>query len=311
MHLTTIKKGNDFNMKKIVFTIAIILLMVAMAGTVLGITGTVNTNDLNLRDGASLSSNIITKLNKNETLNIIAEEGDWYKVSYKDYTGYVSKEYLDKNEETLQNPEENNTPIEKGSNKILSNANVYILPLLNSTKIGTLEQGKSVTIISEVGNWKYVQTDDIIGWILESKIEESSNGVNNSNNNENENQVINENNNIQENITENNDVEENNTENQLVENNVNENNSNINENSNNGNDNNNSGENVNSYPTTLYVNVDAVNIREEATTNSDVAASVGLNTPVRVTGESGDWYKVEVSDGKGYIMKQYLSKTKS
>ncbi len=285
-------------MKKIFFTIFIIFFMVAMAGTVFALTGTVNTNELNLRDGASTSSNIITKLNKNETLNIIEETGEWYKVSYKNYTGYVSKQYLDKNEDTSQNNEENNTSIEDGDGKILSAATVYALPLLNSTQIGTLEQGKTVTIISEVGNWRYVQTNEIIGWILTNKLEEALNEDENSSNTV-ENTVVNENN----------DIAENNTTNELIsdDNNVNNNIADNNEETNN-NENNND---ENSYPTTLYVNVEAVNIREDATTSSDVVASVGLNTPVRVTGESGDWYKVEVSDGKGYIMKKYLSKAKN
>ena len=272
--------------------------MVAMAGTVFALTGTVNTNELNLRDGASTSSNIITKLNKNETLNIIEETGDWYKVSYKNYTGYVSKQYLDKNEDTNQNNEENNTQIEDGDGKILSAATVYALPLLNSTQIGTLEQGKTVKIISEVGNWRYVQTNEIIGWILTNKLEETLD-ENENNSNTVENTVVNENN----------DIAENNSTNELIsdDNNVNNNIADNNEETNN-NENNND---ENSYPTTLYVNVEAVNIREDATTSSDVVASVGLNTPVRVTGESGDWYKVEVSDGKGYIMKKYLSKVKN
>ena len=285
-------------MKKIFFTIFIIFFMVAMAGTVFALTGTVNTNELNLRDGASTSSNIITKLNKNETLNIIEETGEWYKVSYKNYTGYVSKQYLDKNEDTSQNNEENNTSIEDGDGKILSAATVYALPLLNSTQIGTLEQGKTVTIISEVGNWRYVETNEIIGWILTNKLEETLNKDENSSNTV-ENTVVNENN----------DIAENNSTNELIsdDNNVNNNIADNNEETNN-NENNND---ENSYPTTLYVNVEAVNIREDATTSSDVVASVGLNTPVRVTGESGDWYKVEVSDGKGYIMKKYLSKAKN
>ena len=307
-------------MKKIVCTISIILFMLATAGTVLGITGKTNTSDLNLRDGASLSSNVLTKINKNETLNIIEEDGEWYKVSYNNYTGYVSKQYINKDEDTNQTLVENNDEVQDGDAKISSAATVYVLPLLNSTKIATLEKGKVITIISEVKNWKYVQTDKFIGWILDSKIENSSNQ--NENNKNNENQVAHEINNVEENNIENKAIDNNsNNANNSSNNDINNDNNSNNNNNNNNNSDNNSNSNSNnnsssnssnaSYPTTLYVNVDAVNIREEATTSSDVVASVGINTPVRVTGESGDWYKVEVSDGKGYIMKKYLSQTKS
>lgn len=302
-------------MKKIVCTISIILFMLVTAGTVLGITGKTNTSDLNLRDGASLSSNVLTKLNKNETLNIIEENGDWYKVSYKNYTGYVSKQYINKDEETNQTPVENNNQVQDGNSKILSATTVYVLPLLNSTKMGTLPKDEVVTVISEIENWKYVQTNKFIGWILDSKVENSSNqNGNNESNTSNENQVANEVSNVENKIE--NEVADNNNSTNNSSNNSNNTNS-VSDNNTNSNNNNNSNSNTNSssnssnasYPTTMYVNVDAVNIREDATTSSDVVASVGRNNPVRVTGESGDWYKVEVSDGKGYIMKKYLSKT--
>ena len=65
------------------------------------------------------------------------------------------------------------------------------------------------------------------------------------------------------------------------------------------------------YPKTMYVNVEAVYIRERPTTESSAVASVGLNTPVTVNGEEGEWYKVHVTDGSGYMMKKYLSEQKN
>ena len=63
-------------------------------------------------------------------------------------------------------------------------------------------------------------------------------------------------------------------------------------------------------PATMYVNVDAVNIRKSADATSEKVTSVGLNCPVTVTAKEGDWYKVEVSDGKGYIKAEFLSSNK-
>ena len=60
----------------------------------------------------------------------------------------------------------------------------------------------------------------------------------------------------------------------------------------------------------MYVNVDAVNVREEATTASDVVTSIEQNTAVTVTGETGDWYAIKVNGVSGYVMKQYLSSSK-
>ena len=60
----------------------------------------------------------------------------------------------------------------------------------------------------------------------------------------------------------------------------------------------------------MYVNVEAVNVRSEASATSKIVTSVGKDTPVTVKGKEGDWYKIEVSDGKGYIKADYLSKNK-
>ena len=60
----------------------------------------------------------------------------------------------------------------------------------------------------------------------------------------------------------------------------------------------------------MYVNVEAVYVRESTSTESEIVTSVGLNTPVTVNGEKGEWYKVNLSDGSGYMMKKYLSTTK-
>lgn len=271
----------------IIFTISLITI------PVLGVTGTVNTQDLNLRDGASTSNtNIIMKLDKNTNLDILEENGEWYKVKYQDIVGYVNKRYVEKNEENntpnTDGDEDTNidTDIPSSSNdesKILSNATVYVLPLLNSSKIGTLSENTNVTIISDVGNWKYIQTSSISGWVIASKVQGT---VNSEKPEENE---------AQEPVPETTNNEINNEQTNNVENNVVSNNEN---------------NQAEEYPKTLYVNVDAVNVRENASTSSEIVGSVELNTQVKVVGEKEDWYKVELSAGSGYIKKMYLSNEK-
>ncbi|MBQ2700496.1 MAG: peptidoglycan-binding protein [Clostridia bacterium] len=57
-------------------------------------TGTVNCKSLILRKSASKSSKAIQSLDKGDKLNIISSTGDWYKVTYGRYTGYVMKDYV-------------------------------------------------------------------------------------------------------------------------------------------------------------------------------------------------------------------------
>lgn len=296
-------------MKKIATTIIMIIIMTMIATVAWAATGTVNTQDLNMREGASTSKNVIKQLAKGTEVNILSEEGEWYQISVNNITGYVNKKYIDKKEETVtEDPNKGtvntNPEMINDVSKIKETTTVYVLPLLNSTKIATIDQNTIIDIISEAGNWCYIQNDDVSGWVMASKITgkkkntgdtsaEITNVVNNtvSNNNvENEVNVVEQVNDITTpNQTENNIVNEVNT---TVSNTVDKKTS----------------ESNTSYPVQMYVNVEAVYVRESATKDSKSVTSIGKGTPVRVTGESGDWYKVEVSDGKGYVMKQFLSK---
>lgn len=296
-------------MKKIATTIIMIIIMTMIATVAWAATGTVNTQDLNMREGASTSKNVIKQLAKGTEVNILSEEGEWYQISVNNITGYVNKKYIDKKEETVtEDPNKGtvntNPDMINDVSKIKETTTVYVLPLLNSTKIATIDQNTIIDIISEAGNWCYIQNDDVSGWVMASKITgkkkntgdtsaEITNVVNNtvSNNDvENEENVVEQVNDITTpNQTENNIVNEVNT---TVSNTVDKKTS----------------ESNTSYPVQMYVNVEAVYVREGATKDSKAVTSIGKGTPVRVTGESGDWYKVEVSDGKGYVMKQFLSK---
>lgn len=296
-------------MKKIATTIIMIIIMTMIATVAWAATGTVNTQDLNMREGASTSKNVIKQLAKGTEVNILSEEGEWYQISVNNITGYVNKKYIDKKEETVtKDPNKGtvntNPDMINDVSKIKETTTVYVLPLLNSTKIATIDQNTIIDIISEAGNWCYIQNNDVSGWVMVSKITgkkkntgdtsaEITNVVNNtvSNNDvENEVNVVEQVNDITTpNQTENNIVNEVNT---TVSNTVDKKTS----------------ESNTSYPVQMYVNVEAVYVRESATKDSKAITSIGKGTPVRVTGESGDWYKVEVSDGKGYVMKQFLSK---
>lgn len=296
-------------MKKIATTIIMIIIMTMIATVAWAATGTVNTQDLNMREGASTSKNVIKQLAKGTEVNILSEEGEWYQISVNNITGYVNKKYIDKKEEPVTEDQNKGTvntnpDMINDVSKIKETTTVYVLPLLNSTKIATIDQNTIIDIISEAGNWCYIQNDDVSGWVMASKITgkkkntgdtsaEITNVVNNtvSNNDvENEVNVVEQVNDITTpNQTENNIVNEVNT---TVSNTVDKKTS----------------ESNTSYPVQMYVNVEAVYVRESATKDSKAVTSIGKGTPVRVTGESGDWYKVEVSDGKGYVMKQFLSK---
>ena len=260
-------------------------------------TGTIQNSDyLNLRESATASSKLLTKMPGDAEFEILLEESGWYKVKYNEYVGYVNKDYVKTKEEKINK----DVPAKANSKGIINkDVEIYVLPLLNSTKIGNLKVGTEVLVVSIAGKWAYVQTDNISGWIYKENV----NGLENTNledNNSDDNEQAN-------NETTNNEVANNNTVNndENITNTQDKNETSPEEVINDGN----LKEDID-FPATMYVNVEAVYVRESTSTESEIVTSVGLNTPVTVNGEKGEWYKVNLSDGSGYMMKKYLSTTK-
>ena len=297
----------------IVITFAIILNSISFANT-----GTLKDTDfLNVRESPSTSSNIVTVLPANASFEITGEDGDWYKIKYQDYTGYVSKQYVSVNEIVANT----NIPAKSNSNGIINkDSKLYVLPLLNSTEIGNVSSNTEALVVSITGKWAYIQTDTASGWIFldningtEERVANNTENVSDNNSENNEDTNDDSNNLDNQNVNDSNNEDENNNITD-TNNSSDENNSSNTNNSSDTNNLSNSNESINeddsNYPKTMYVNVEAVYIRAQPTTSSDAVASIGLNTPVTVNGEDGEWYKVHVTDGSGYMMKKYLSENK-
>lgn len=305
-------------MKKIITTLIIVILANALfIGFVLAETqkGTVNASELNFRERADTSSNAIDVLYRGAKVTIISEEGEWYKVRYNNEEGYVKKQYITKdsgennstNNTTSQNTTNNETnenttntsnetttnnttvdnTISSGSDtnqpidikinktKIKENTTIYVLPLINSTKLGKVNANTEVLLISVNGNWAYVQTENNSGWVITKTLSNAT--IEPTTTSE---------------PTATPTPEPTTTPKPTATPTPEPTTSNS------------------EYPITMYVNVDAVNVRKSANTSSEIVTSVEKNTSITVEAKEGEWYKVKTSDGSGYIKGEYLSKNK-
>ena len=224
--------------------------------------------------------------------------------------------------------DDTNSNSTSGSTKLLKDSSLYVLPLLNSTKIDELKKDDKITVISVNGDWAYIYSEKNAGWVFADNVESIKNNKNESktgnntnstgtNTNESVNNVSNSNStNTANTISSSNSVngadDTNSTKNSKTSTNSNATNSDSNK-SNTANSSSNSNKSNTStssnvkYPATMYVNVDAAYIRSSASADSGKVTSVGKNCPVTVLSKDGDWYKVEVSDGKGYMKASLLS----
>lgn len=277
----------------IVLTIVIAFLLITNSVT-FAKTVTVNTDTLKLRKEASTDSTTLELLNNGDKLEYIEETGDWYKVKVKGITGYVHKDYVkvEQTEETPVEEKKNEEQVEKPENevpttqepeqkqqtnneelpvneqmKVLNDTNIYILPLINATVIQNIKKDAQVTIISRTSGWCYVETNEVMGWVREKVLIDSSvvpddlapEEGNNSDN------------------TTTKEPEEPTSSDTQITNRI------------------------------MYVNTSSIYVRKGPSTDTQIIDSLIVNATVKVTAENGDWYKVEVDGKTGYIAKRLLS----
>lgn len=77
--------------------ISSILVSSLFVNSVFATTGKVTGNIVRIREKADVKSPEVSVATKNETVEIIGEEGNWYKVNFEKVTGYISKDYVEAN----------------------------------------------------------------------------------------------------------------------------------------------------------------------------------------------------------------------
>ena len=268
-------------------------------------TGTVTGKNVRLREAATTESKILYTMQKNQTVEIIGEEDNWYNVKYKDKIGYVSKDFIkaeeiaDTTSENLEdkkqeeNVEDTTKPVENVEDKVepkyqeitfgteytlQKESSLRIRPNFSSIILSKLNAGDKIIINKQIGNWIEITIGDKKGWILKNAIEiieEKKEPI------ENEEQPKIEN-------TTNNEIPE--TENK---------------------DEDNKPEPVTPSISKGYVNAETVNVRNGPSTDSKRLGFLDLNDEVEVLAEEGDWYKIKTKEyGECYIAKRLISPTK-
>lgn len=265
-------------MKKIKILLIIVVLFIVSSTIVLAKSGTTTTDSVNLRNKPSTSSDVIKSLSKNESLEILEESGDFYKVLYKGRVGYVSKKFVSVAGEsastntvettnttsstntttsttnvtttteattTVANSDNSNLAI--GSYKLSADSDVYALPVLYALKNGSLKKGDTVNVITITANWVYISNNNISGWVFKTSIEGAEKTTTTT------------------------------TEATTTTENV------------------------------VTVNTNAVNVREKPSTSSDILGSVGKGRKLEVISKSGDWTQVQFNKVKGYILSKFVS----
>lgn len=151
----------------------LVLIMAATAYAAQIGTGVVTGSSLRLRSEPSLNSSTLTYLNKGTEVAVLEQLDGWFKIEYKDMTGYVSADYLrytpattaeEADEPVIDNEEE---PIEVKKIGTISgnNVNFRTKPTTSSDIIGKLAKGTEVEVISVADGWCEIVYNGTTGYV--------------------------------------------------------------------------------------------------------------------------------------------------
>lgn len=280
------------NKKKIITMIGTIVIAISTCSYGAD-SGVITGETVKLRAGASMEAKLVTLLSVDNKVQVLGQEGDWYKVSYKEYTGYVYKDYVKVNKkETVENKVtetptvdnttepatdtviEDNTLINENESQgivvpsemvIKEDSTISIIPLINSSDVAILKKNTKVTVVEYKNGWVYVVSANANGWIREEKLQKTSDiQVPAEEKPQDENTIQQEPEKTEDNTTE-------------------------------------------KLNKPGYVNASSVRVRKAATTDSEILENLVRNDKVTIIEELDNWCKVKVNNIEGYIAKQYLS----
>lgn len=119
------------------------------------------TANLNVRSGASTKHKVITKIPKGTKVTSDSRIGNWYKVSYKGKTGYVSGSYLKK--------------VAASAPKVTTYTTKSAVDMKagrhrNQKTIVKIPKGKTVTHVKSYGSWTQVKYGSKTGYVPTSSL---------------------------------------------------------------------------------------------------------------------------------------------
>ena len=266
-------------------------------------TAKVMVDTANLRETTQTDSKILDLINKGESVEVLETKGEWYKVKYKNITGYLRKDLVQLNNETTETVEENTTnkteentieestvsvnaeEVENTSNtentevatpgkyKAKEDLKLKVIPLINALEIDEIKKDTELEIKDIKNNWAYVNTQEKQGWVVLEKLEKVELKAESTQNEEPTNKE-------QENTTSPNNQEKNTQEAEKQ------------------------------TSKTMYINTETVNLRSSADRTSTIVVQLAINTKVEVVSEENGWSKISVNGKEGYVLSSLLSSKK-
>jgi uncharacterized protein YgiM (DUF1202 family) len=122
----------------------------------------VRPQELNLRRGPSRTYSLITTLKQNSRVQVINNIGDWWRVRFNNYEGYVYSEYL------------SNVPVSVYAYvRPASGLNLRNGPSTTYSSIMVLRQNTKIQVINNTGDWWRIRFGNYEGYVYSEYLSSS------------------------------------------------------------------------------------------------------------------------------------------
>ncbi|WP_416147704.1 SH3 domain-containing protein [Salipaludibacillus sp. HK11] len=130
--------------------------------------GEVTATNLNVRASATTSSSIISSIRKGTKVDLLEKSGSWYKIKVGSRTGYIHGNYVKVTNTSSGSGSSGGTDSSStiGNGEVTaSNLNVRASASTNSSIISSLRKGTKVDLLEKSGNWYEIKVGSRTGYI--------------------------------------------------------------------------------------------------------------------------------------------------
>ena len=124
--------------------------------------GKITAKVLNVRSDASLDSEVIGKLKKNDLVEIVGIEEKWYEIQFSDSSAFVSAKFVN--------------PLIKSGVVTANILNVRSLPNKDSDIVGKVKKDKKVIVVDQLEGWLRIKYKETFAYVSAKYIDLKSKG---------------------------------------------------------------------------------------------------------------------------------------
>lgn len=145
-------------------------------------TGIVTASSLNVRSGPSTSNSILGGISRGQKVNIISSENGWYKIEFRNKTGWVSSKYISTDLSSSDNSNNSSsgetTDMSTTVKSVTATANLNVRNggSTSNSVISYIRKGETVDVIGKAstGWYKVKLSNGVVGYASNKYLVESS-----------------------------------------------------------------------------------------------------------------------------------------